>query len=30
MKKVNEFDKKVEAEAAKAKSGFLGWFGGSK
>ncbi|RYP53045.1 hypothetical protein DL768_001900 [Monosporascus sp. mg162] len=30
MKKVNEFDKKVEAEASKAKGGLSSWFGGSK
>jgi hypothetical protein len=28
MKKVDEFDRKVEAEAAKAKSGISSWFGG--
>jgi predicted alpha/beta-fold hydrolase len=28
MKKVDEFDKKVENEAAKAKGGISGWFGG--
>ncbi|KAI0387089.1 hypothetical protein F5Y04DRAFT_275548 [Hypomontagnella monticulosa] len=28
MKKVDEFDKKVEAEASKAKSGISSWFGG--
>ncbi|CAN8106405.1 unnamed protein product [Discula destructiva] len=28
LKKVDEFDKKVEAEAAKAKSGVSSWFGG--
>ena len=28
MKKVDEFDKKVETEASKAKSGILGWFSG--
>lgn len=27
--KVDEIDRKVEAEAAKAKSGVSGWFGGS-
>jgi hypothetical protein len=27
MKKVNEFDKKVEAEASKAKSGISSWWG---
>ena len=26
LKKVDEFDKKVEAEASKAKSGFFSWF----
>ncbi|KAI0842493.1 hypothetical protein F5Y06DRAFT_128669 [Hypoxylon sp. FL0890] len=30
MKKVDEFDKKVEAEASKAKSGISSWFGGGK
>lgn len=30
MKKVDEFDRKVEAEASKAKSGVSSWFGGSK
>jgi hypothetical protein len=30
LKKVDEFDKKVEAETAKAKSGISSWFGGSK
>ena len=30
MKKVDEFDRKVEAEASKAKSGILSWFGGGK
>ncbi|KAI0601659.1 hypothetical protein F4775DRAFT_408026 [Biscogniauxia sp. FL1348] len=29
LKKVNEFDKKVEDEASKAKSGLSGWFGGA-
>ncbi|KAI1495069.1 hypothetical protein F5X96DRAFT_614511 [Biscogniauxia mediterranea] len=29
LKKVNEFDKKVEDEASKAKSGLSSWFGGS-
>ncbi|KAI1160330.1 hypothetical protein F5B18DRAFT_632957 [Nemania serpens] len=28
MKKINEFDKKAENEAAKAKSGISSWFGG--
>ena len=28
LKKVDEFDRKVEAEASKAKSGILGWFSG--
>jgi hypothetical protein len=28
LKKVDEFDKKVEAEASKAKSGISSWFGG--
>ncbi|KAI0406551.1 hypothetical protein F4802DRAFT_558222 [Xylaria palmicola] len=28
MKKIDEFDKKVENEAAKAKSGISSWFGG--
>lgn len=28
MKKVDEFDKKVEDGAAKAKSGVSSWFGG--
>ena len=28
MKKIDEFDKKVEKEAAKAKSGISSWFGG--
>ncbi|KAK6076126.1 hypothetical protein SCUP234_00264 [Seiridium cupressi] len=30
LKKVDEFDRKVETEAAKAKSGISSWFGGSK
>ncbi|KAK7756100.1 hypothetical protein SLS62_002043 [Diatrype stigma] len=30
LKKVDEFDKKVEAEASKAKSGISSWFGGGK
>ncbi len=30
MKKVDEFDRKVEADAAKAKSGISSWFGGGK
>ncbi|EMR65282.1 putative calcofluor white hypersensitive protein [Eutypa lata UCREL1] len=30
LKKVDEFDKKVEAEASKAKSGVSSWFGGGK
>ncbi|KAJ8114933.1 hypothetical protein ONZ43_g4786 [Nemania bipapillata] len=30
LKKINEFDKKVENEASKAKSGISSWFGGSK
>ncbi|KAI2605824.1 uncharacterized protein GGS25DRAFT_357752 [Hypoxylon fragiforme] len=30
LKKVDEFDKKVEAEAAKAKGGISSWFGGGK
>ncbi|KAH8670879.1 hypothetical protein BX600DRAFT_232304 [Xylariales sp. PMI_506] len=30
LKKVDELDRKVEAEAAKAKSGISSWFGGSK
>ncbi|KAI0853218.1 hypothetical protein F5Y00DRAFT_135010 [Daldinia vernicosa] len=29
LKKVDEFDKKVETEASKAKSGISSWFGGS-
>ncbi|KAI1091884.1 hypothetical protein F5B19DRAFT_456657 [Rostrohypoxylon terebratum] len=28
QKKIDEFDKKVEAEASKAKSGISSWFGG--
>ncbi|KAI0873169.1 hypothetical protein GGS24DRAFT_405813 [Hypoxylon argillaceum] len=28
LKKINEFDNKVEAEASKAKSGISSWFGG--
>ncbi|KAI0144174.1 hypothetical protein F4776DRAFT_462811 [Hypoxylon sp. NC0597] len=28
LKKVDEFDKKVETEASKAKSGISSWFGG--
>jgi len=28
MKKVNEFDRKVEAKTAEAKSGISSWFGG--
>lgn len=28
MKKIDEFDRKVENEAAKAKSGISSWFGG--
>ncbi|XXH03658.1 hypothetical protein Hte_010063 [Hypoxylon texense] len=28
LKKVDEFDRKVEADAAKAKSGISSWFGG--
>jgi len=28
MKKINEIDRSVEKEAAKAKSGISGWFGG--
>jgi cell division protein FtsB len=28
MKKIDEFDKKVETEASKAKSGISSWFGG--
>ncbi|KAI2778404.1 hypothetical protein F4815DRAFT_447336 [Daldinia loculata] len=28
LNKVDEFDKKVEAETSKAKSGIFGWFGG--
>ncbi|KAI1350342.1 hypothetical protein F5Y01DRAFT_286530 [Xylaria sp. FL0043] len=28
MKKVDEFDRKVETEASKAKSGISSWFGG--
>ncbi|KAI0146969.1 hypothetical protein GGR57DRAFT_280518 [Xylariaceae sp. FL1272] len=28
LKKIDEFDKKVETEAAKAKSGLSSWFGG--
>jgi hypothetical protein len=27
LRKVDEFDKKVEAEARKAKSGIMSWFG---
>ncbi|KAI1762619.1 hypothetical protein GGR53DRAFT_500942 [Hypoxylon sp. FL1150] len=30
MKKVDEFDRKVENEASKAKSGVSSWFGGGK
>ncbi|KAI1402288.1 hypothetical protein F4819DRAFT_291784 [Hypoxylon fuscum] len=30
LKKVDEFDKKVETEASKAKSGISSWFGGGK
>ncbi|KAK9415590.1 putative Calcofluor white hypersensitive protein [Seiridium unicorne] len=30
LKKVDEFDRKVETEAAKAKSGISSWFGSSK
>ncbi|KAI4864301.1 hypothetical protein F4820DRAFT_424027 [Hypoxylon rubiginosum] len=30
LKKVDEFDRKVEADAAKAKSGISSWFGGGK
>ncbi|KAI6092196.1 hypothetical protein F4821DRAFT_159065 [Hypoxylon rubiginosum] len=30
LKKVDEFDRKVETEASKAKSGISSWFGGSK
>ncbi|KAH9892355.1 hypothetical protein F4778DRAFT_784718 [Xylariomycetidae sp. FL2044] len=30
MKKVNEFDKKTEAEASKAKSGISSWFSSGK
>jgi hypothetical protein len=28
MKKVDDFDRKVETEASKAKSGISSWFGG--
>jgi hypothetical protein len=28
VKKINEFDRKVEDNAAKAKSGISSWFGG--
>jgi hypothetical protein len=27
LKKIDEFDKKVETEASKAKSGISSWFG---
>lgn len=30
LKKVNEFDRKVETKTAEAKSGISSWFGGSK
>ena len=30
LKKVDELDRKVEAEAAKAKGGILSWLGGGK